>query len=196
MISESLLTAVDSNGQIHCYMDGSYSLGVISLGPTYSATSLIKDPFEPSLCVYVERVTPQSTSTGNQPDTTISHNFLPLPVSIPLLNHKSARQVATNCSIARHLLWHAIRACQEMQRIWIGDGRGQEGARDVNTHWFKGYMDYLRQYGSSATTAEWRETTALLDVTCLLTNGRESALLGDYLSSSEHTSERVCERSP
>lgn len=125
---DSILAAADDAGRIHCFLDGSYPLGAISLSPTSEAKSLMKSNEENTLLAHAEyRLA--SAATFN--------NLVPLAVQLPLLSSKSTRQIAESCSAARELVWYVIRVVKEMRKAWFGDD-GQDGAREMNANYVRG----------------------------------------------------------
>lgn len=134
---DSFLTVTDSTGQIHCFLDGSYSCGAVRLGAGCVATSLIKDSTARTLYV---------TAEHTDSDVARYSNLLPIAVHIPLLDQRLARQVAESCSSARELVWYAMRTIKEMRQVWFG-GDGIEGAREVNPNFVRALHERQTQFG-------------------------------------------------
>ncbi|KAI5124653.1 hypothetical protein M0805_004261 [Coniferiporia weirii] len=170
---DSLLAAIDDAGQIHCFLDGSYPLGAITLGPGCEAKMLMKNNAESSLLVHAE-FRPRSTPTP------VLNNLAPMSVELPLLYAKSTRHIAESCSAARELAWYAIRVVKEMRKAWFG-GDGHEGARELNANYVRGLEK--RQFG-------FNQENAIFDLTVLLTTGKSSSALSDFNQTGDLTSER------
>ncbi|EJD03914.1 uncharacterized protein FOMMEDRAFT_167218 [Fomitiporia mediterranea MF3/22] len=171
---DSLLVAIDDSGQIHCFLDGSYPVGAISLGTGCEAKTIIKNNEENTLLAHAEF---KSKDTR----TPVLHNVSPLTVELPLLYAKATRHVAENCTAARELAWYSIRVVKEMRKSWFG-GDGQVGARDFNTKYARGLIERQVAHG--------QEKNVVLDLTVLLATGKSSHALSDYHQSGELTSER------
>ncbi|KAL5495217.1 hypothetical protein ACEPAI_680 [Sanghuangporus weigelae] len=171
---DSLLVAADSSGQIYCFLDGSYPLGAISLGPGCEAKTIMKDNEADTLLVHAE-FRPQDTRTP------VLNNVFPLVIQVPLLNAKSTRLIAENCSAARELAWYTVRVVKEMKRAWFG-GDGHAGARDFNANYIRGLQERQARFD--------QKTDAIFDLTVLLATGKSSPALSDYNQTGELTSER------
>ncbi|KAL5535567.1 hypothetical protein ACEPAF_3661 [Sanghuangporus sanghuang] len=171
---DSLLVAADSSGQIYCFLDGSYPLGAISLGSGCEAKTIMKDNEADTLLVHAE-FRPQDTHN------LVLNNVFPLVIQVPLLNAKSTRLIAENCSAARELAWYTVRVVKEMKRAWFG-GDGHAGARDFNANYIRGLQERQARFD--------QKTDAIFDLTVLLATGKSSPALSDYNQTGELTSER------
>lgn len=146
---DSLLVAADNAGQIYCFLDGSYPLGAVSLGSGCEAKTIMKNNEANTLLVHAE-FRPQDTRTP------VLNNVFPLEIEVPLLNAKSARLVAENCSAARDLAWYTIRVLREMKRIWFG-GDGHAGARDFNANYIRGLQERQARFDRTS-FCRWENT--------------------------------------
>ena len=185
----SILVVSDNAGRIHCFLDGSYPLGAISVGASSTTASLQKDPLNPILFAH------QRTQISG---TTL----LPTRVELPLLSTRIPRDLARISTTARELLWYTMRVLDEMHVAWLGSGT-QIGAREPGIRWLKSLDDLQVQMGScmhiiifsllraDAFLAVTDSTTSLLDLTLLLLVGRSSEAASDYIGSGEQMSERV-----
>ncbi|KAH8120371.1 anaphase-promoting complex, cyclosome, subunit 4-domain-containing protein [Phellopilus nigrolimitatus] len=160
---DSLLVATDDAGQIHCYLDGSYPLGAIQLGPGCEAKTLMKNSEE---TVY---------------PTPVFNNLTPMTVELPLLDAKSTRLIAENCSAARDLVWYTMRVVKEMRKSWFG-GDGHDGARELNAKYVRDLEERQARFD--------QETNAVFDLTVLLATGKSSSALSDFNQTGDLTSER------
>ncbi|KAH9969035.1 anaphase-promoting complex, cyclosome, subunit 4-domain-containing protein [Russula dissimulans] len=82
----SILVVSDDTGRIHCFLDGSYPLGAISVGPGSTTASIRKDPKNPVL---------------------FAHQRSEM---VPLLSTRIPRDLARISTTARELLWYAMRS--------------------------------------------------------------------------------------
>ena len=190
---DSLLAAIDSAGQIHCFLDGSYPLGTVTLDPTCEAISLMKRNDEKALLVQAEFK--PSRVPGNA-----FHNLNPLSIKLPLLDTKATRHVAESCSAARELMWYTMRVVREMRKSWIG-GERQEGAREMNQNYVRGLEERQLRHDRTSlididihvlfTHLLLEEVDAIYDLTIMLTTEKVSPALADYHQSGEPASERV-----
>lgn len=133
----SLLVAVDDRGQIHYFLDGSYSLGQLPFQSDWFPMSVFKNHFESTIFVQAE-----NRSTGGAYYNTI----LPVVIELPLLNADTVRRVAENCTTARELIWHIIRSVKEMRKVWFGED-GFCSAREMNANWVHGLAEKQAQFG-------------------------------------------------
>ena len=140
----SLLTVTDDAGRIHCFLDGSYPLGAVSLGCRGEVTSLVKNGGSSDLLVHARLV------VGDQPSQVLS-TLAPLTVSLPMLYDRATRNVAEVSSAARELALYAIRVVKEMRRAWFGE-EGQEGARALNIAYVRGVEERQRMQGRTSFT--------------------------------------------
>ncbi|KAJ7092748.1 anaphase-promoting complex, cyclosome, subunit 4-domain-containing protein [Mycena epipterygia] len=170
---DSILVITDDTGHIHCFLDGSYHLGPISLGPNLLIPSLFKHPKHPVFIVH-----PQETIGGAS-----STDLPPVYVRLPMLEDRQIRDMARVASSSRELVWYCIRVVKEMRTVWFGS-ESLSGARELGPKWIRALEKRQReQFGQ-------QEPTAILDLTCLLLTGRASEALSDFLGSGEQMSER------
>ncbi|OBZ78996.1 Anaphase-promoting complex subunit 4 [Grifola frondosa] len=168
----SILTISDDRGHIHCFLDGSYPLGDVSLGKKCSITSLYKlnDAFI-------------AHAQASVPDDGQLTALRPFVIRLPHLKGRILRDVARVSSSARDLVWYIMRVVKEMRTAWFGSA-SQIGARELGPKWVRALeVRQKDKFGQE-------EPYAMLDLTCLLTTGRASESLGDYLGSGEQMSER------
>jgi anaphase-promoting complex subunit 4 len=186
----SILVVADNAGRIHCFLDGSYPLGAISVGASSTTASLQKDPLNPVL--FAHQCSQISGTT-----------LLPTRVELPLLGTRLPRDLARISTTSRELLWYAMRVLDEMHAAWLGSGT-QIGAREPGIRWLKSLDDLQVQMGAcmpsviilprlrpDTSPAVADSTTSLLDLTLLLLVGRSSEAASDYIGSGEQMSERV-----
>jgi anaphase-promoting complex subunit 4 len=186
----SILAVSDDTGHMHCFLDGSYPLGAISVRERSTTISLWKDINNPVLFAH------QRSQTGR---TTLH----PTRVELPLLNVRIPRDLARISTTARELVWYTMRVLDEMHVAWLGSGT-QIGAREPGIRWLKSLDDLQAQmgacmHGTAIFSVPWADTaiavadstTSLLDLTLLLLVGRSSESVSDYIGSGEQMSERV-----
>lgn len=149
---DSLLVAVDNSGQIHCFLDGSYPLGAISLSSRCEVKTIMKNSEENTLLVHAQ-FRPQDTHTP------VLNNLAALTIELPSLYEMSTRHIAANCSAARELAWYTMRVVKEMRKAWF-DGDGQDGAREYNANYIRGLQERQARFGR--TSSCHRETIRLL----------------------------------
>ncbi|KLO20277.1 hypothetical protein SCHPADRAFT_918366 [Schizopora paradoxa] len=170
---DSVLVAADIGGRLHCFLDGSYPLGAVTLGPSCEVKSLMsrnEGPFE--LLVHAE------FKAG---DAYVFNNVAPFSVQLPLLGTKAVRRVAENSSAARELTWYIMRVVKEMRNSWFG-GEGLDGAREMNLNYVRGLEERQTRYSS--------DVNPVFDLTCLLTTGKSSPALSDFNQTGDQTSDR------
>ncbi|PPQ64387.1 hypothetical protein CVT26_002094 [Gymnopilus dilepis] len=169
----SVLMVADDSGHLLCYLDGSFPLGIISSGSKANIVSVAKHPSKPLFSGH-----PRSLE-GNISRTSLNLVF----VDIPLLSQRKARDFAELSSVARELMWYSIRVVKEMREAWYGS-ESMTGARDLGPRWVKSLEEKQKeQFGQG-------DPTPILDMTCLLTTGRATESLADFLGSGEQMSER------
>ncbi|KAJ7783806.1 anaphase-promoting complex, cyclosome, subunit 4-domain-containing protein [Mycena maculata] len=170
---DSILVVTDDAGRVHCFLDGSYHLGPIPLGPNLTIPSLFKHPKRPVFFLH-----PQETVDGGN-----ITDLSPVYVRLPMLEDRQIRDMARVSSSSRELLWYCIRVVKEMRAIWFGS-ESLSGARELGPKWIRALEKKQReQFGQ-------QEPTAMLDLTQLLLTGRASEVLTDFIGSSEQMSER------
>ncbi|KAI0757002.1 anaphase-promoting complex, cyclosome, subunit 4-domain-containing protein [Daedaleopsis nitida] len=172
----SILAVADSLGFLRLFLEGSYPLGMVLTQRKTFSRSLYKlrDHF--------------FSHTGpSSPLSDGAVGLLPHVVQSPYLTGRHLRDVARVSSSARDLLGYTIRVVKDMREAWFGS-EAQVGARDLGPKWIQS----LEARQSSAFGQE--EPFALLDLTCLLTTGRTSESLMDFLGSAEHMSDRSIQK--
>lgn len=123
---DSILAVTDDTGRIHCFLDGSYYLGPISLGPNLLIPSLLKLPKLPVFVVH-----PQETVHG----TNIT-DLPPVYVRLPMLEDRQIRDMARVSSSSRELVWYCMRVVKEMRAVWFGS-ESLTGARELGPKWIR-----------------------------------------------------------
>ncbi|KAI0778173.1 anaphase-promoting complex, cyclosome, subunit 4-domain-containing protein [Trametes elegans] len=172
----SILAVSDDVGNIHLFLEGSYPLGHIPMGGEATPRTLYK------LREYFF-VHAGPASDPESPAVTLQ----PLVFKLPYLTGRHYRDVARVSSAARELVWYSIRVVKEMRAVWFGSDTNA-GARDMGPKWVRALEERQRnEFGHE-------EPFALLDMTCLLTTGRTSEALLDYLGSGEIMGERSLQR--
>ncbi|KAJ7706158.1 anaphase-promoting complex, cyclosome, subunit 4-domain-containing protein [Mycena rosella] len=170
---DSILVITDDAGHIHCFLDGSYHLGPISVGPNLLIPSLFKHPKRPIFIVH------RQEANGGESRTDLP----PIYVHLPMLEDRQIRDMARVSSSSRELVWYCMRVVKDMRAVWFGS-ESLSGARELGPKWIRALEKRQReQFGQ-------QEATAILDLTCLLLTGRASEALLDFLGSSEQMSER------
>lgn len=170
---DSILLATDNLGHLYCFLDGTFPLGVISLRSDASFASILKHPLRPTLFGHIQ------TSLGKTINTQV-HSLI---VDIPSFGKRKVRDLAILSSTARELVWYIMRIVKEMRAIWFGS-ESTSGARELGPKWVRALEAKQKdQFGLE-------EPTPILDLTCLLTTGRPSDSLLDFLASGEQMSER------
>jgi anaphase-promoting complex subunit 4 len=123
---DSILVVTDHAGDIHCFLDGSYYLGPISLGSNLLTPSLFKIPRRPVFIVH-----PQETAHGAN-----ITNLSPIYVQLPMLEDRQIRDMARMSSSSRELVWYCIRVIKEMRAVWFGS-ESLSGARELGPKWIR-----------------------------------------------------------
>ncbi|CDO71553.1 hypothetical protein BN946_scf184911.g23 [Trametes cinnabarina] len=174
--ANSVVAVSDSIGNVHLFLEGSYPLGQVRIGAESTPRSLYK------LREYLF-AHPGPSSDAALPAASLS----PCVLKLPYLTGRHFRDVARVSSAARELTWYSMRVVKEMRSAWFGS-ETNGGARDMGQKWVNALEDRQRnEFGQD-------EPYALLDLTCLLTTGRSSEALMDYLGSAEHMSERSLQK--
>jgi anaphase-promoting complex subunit 4 len=133
---QSILVVADDLGHIHCFIDGSYPLGAISLGSELTTQSLFKHPNHPMF--FSHPSVDSSTLTDLYPST----------IKLPLLEKRSLRDLAKLSSTARSLVWYTIRVVKDMRAVWFGSDTFS-GARELGPKWTRALeAKEKEQYGS------------------------------------------------
>ncbi|KAK7064216.1 DEAD-domain-containing protein [Favolaschia claudopus] len=170
---DSMLVLTDDAGRIHCFLDGSYHLGSVSLGTNSTLESVFKFPRRPILLVHPQEAIGETVRT----------DLLPVYVRLAMLEGRHIRDMARMSTSSRELVWYCMRVIKEMRAVWFGS-ESLTGARELGPKWIRALEKRQRdQFGQ-------QEPTAMLDLTCLLVTGRSSEALSDFLGSAEQMSER------
>ncbi|PCH33624.1 hypothetical protein WOLCODRAFT_93867 [Wolfiporia cocos MD-104 SS10] len=170
---DSTLVTSDDSGNIYCFLDGQYPLGAIVTSRGVSMASLYKDD---DLFFAHSQFSKPAKATAVRP----------ILVQLPHLLHRHVRDVARTSSSVRDLVWYAMRVIKEMRGIWFGSDT-HNGARELGPKW-------IRSLESRGAAFDNNSTNAMLDLTSLLTTGRLSDTLSDFLGSGEHMSERSLQK--
>lgn len=136
----SVLVVADDLGKILGYLDGSYPLGTIELGPQCVAHSLHKG----SNMRYF--LYPEIETTHGQYD-----RLRPVVIDIPLLQQRLPRNAARVSTSARELAWYVMRVVKEMRSTWFG-AEGHQGAREIGPKWVRALEQRQKEkYGGECT---------------------------------------------
>ncbi|KAI0651841.1 anaphase-promoting complex, cyclosome, subunit 4-domain-containing protein [Trametes meyenii] len=172
----SVLAVADDLGNVHLFLEGSYPLGHVRIGTDAAPRSFYK------LREYLFAHPGPSADLASA-----AVPLLPLVLKLPYLTGRHFRDVARVSSASRELVWYTMRVVKEMRRAWFGSDTNV-GARDLGSKWVRALEQRQRnEFGND-------EPYAVLDLTCLLTTGRTSEALLDYLGSGEHMSERSMQK--
>jgi anaphase-promoting complex subunit 4 len=131
---DSLLIVCDASGSIHAFLDGSYSLGAVTLSGQV-ASSLYKPAGSHQLFV-------NTVETGINKSAIIHPMFL----HYPELERPVARQLAQLSSSARELVWYMKQLLRDLRSIWFGRDN-KPGARDMGPKWLMALDDKIRRHG-------------------------------------------------
>jgi anaphase-promoting complex subunit 4 len=122
----SYLSVADDQGHLYYFLDGSYPLGPVSFG-SGSELSLA------SLCLVQSR--PLFLCHPRIQDEAYGGTDLhPTVIHLPLLEKRTARDLAKLCSTARELVWYTTRVIKEMRAVWFGSNTSS-GARELGPKW-------------------------------------------------------------
>ncbi|KAF8626535.1 hypothetical protein AX15_004838 [Amanita polypyramis BW_CC] len=169
----SILAIADDSGSLHYFLDGTFSLGSVSLGSNLSVSSLVKVPLRAIFLAH-----PCGSVNGS-----VCTSATPSIIELPLLSDRKPRDLAMLSSTCRDLIWYVMRAVKEMRFMWFGSDP-TAGAREIGPKWVRALEEKQKeQYGQE-------EPNPILDLTCLLLTGRASESLLDYFGSGEQLSER------
>jgi len=124
--NDSILAVADDLGYLHCYLDGTFPLGAIFLGPRLYVASSFKDPGRSTFFVHLR------TAEVNAED--IATLLPPTLIDIPLLNSRQPRDLAKLSSTARELVSYLLRVVMEMKSIWNGSD-AITAARHLGDKW-------------------------------------------------------------
>lgn len=190
--TNSILAVADTLGYIHLYLEGTYRMGPVNMPPgKHFPRSVYKH--REYLFSHIGPITPDSDGAVG---------LFPHIIKLPYLPGRHLRDVARASTIARELLSYALRVVKDMRALWFGS-ETQVGARELGPKWVNALNS--RQATAFGRKSLWlclglldaharpeEEPHAVLDLTCLLTTGRSSDGLMDFLGSGEHMSDRVC----
>ncbi|KAK2461900.1 hypothetical protein APHAL10511_006363 [Amanita phalloides] len=171
--ANSILVVADDLGNLHYFLDGTFSLGPVPLGAASSVSSLLKIPMCSTFICH------HSISVRDHSYTSMT----PFIINLPLLSNRKPRDLAMLSSTSRELLCYVIQSVKEVRTTWFGS-ETVSGAREIGPKWIRALEEKQKiQYGQD-------EPNPILDLTCLLLTGRASESLLDYLGSGEQLSER------
>ncbi|KAG2023470.1 hypothetical protein CC2G_001122 [Coprinopsis cinerea AmutBmut pab1-1] len=169
----SILMISDTLGNIYSFFDGAFPLGVVSLGREASF-------------VTVEKSSRDFKFFGHAKFNSLSSPRIliaPTIVDMPLLANRNIRDLARLSSIVRDLTWYIMRVVREMKEAWFGN-ETSTGARELGPRWVAALEEKQKeQFGQDS-------ADPILDLTWLLTTGRASEALADFLGSGEQMSDR------
>lgn len=114
----------DDAGSLFTFLDGTYPLGVISIGANTSVSCILKHPQRP-----IFFGSPHVNHDGT-PHTSLN----PLRIEVSLLAQRKSRDLAKLSSTARELTWYVMRVVKEMRNTWYGS-ESNTGARDLGPKW-------------------------------------------------------------
>lgn len=123
---DSIMLVADRAGRIFSFLDGTFSLGYFSLGP-----SLIFE--EPSKfaerCLFVGR-------PSLMRDDSSRRCMNQMVVDLPLLSKREVRDFAKLGTAGRALTHYIMRVMKEMREAWFGSD-STTGAREFGPRWIK-----------------------------------------------------------
>lgn len=122
----SILVVTDDHGHIHFYLDGTFPLGIISLGPTTTRLS----------CLFKHTVQPVFYGHRYIPTMGAHTDLRPISIAMPLLGKRHLRELAKLSSTTRELVWYTMRVVKEMRTTWFGS-ESSSGAREFGPQWVR-----------------------------------------------------------
>jgi anaphase-promoting complex subunit 4 len=134
--TNSILCAGDDMGNIHCFLDGSFPLGMLLFNTNFPVANIYKKPEEPTFSANI-----RTAETGTC--------LAPTIVDMTLLKRRSARDVARSSSTARELTWYIMRCVKEMHKFWYGQDL-QGGARTMGPKWVEALEKKQTQFGRTS----------------------------------------------
>lgn len=174
---DSLLVLVDQHGGLHLFLDGSYSLGSVSLPGGLPTTLLYKHPKKPLLLFHPE----------NPGDDLLSVGMQPLSIDIPLLGVSIVRDFARLSSAARELTRYVMNVLAEVREGWSGSSV-VTGAKEIGKQWVHSLERRLKEeFGQES-------PNVALELTSFLATGAASEGLADFIMSSDQTSDRALQK--
>ncbi|TFK30461.1 hypothetical protein FA15DRAFT_676805 [Coprinopsis marcescibilis] len=168
----SVLMISDTLGNVYSFLDGAFPLGVISLGREASLSAVEKTLNDPKFLGHAKF---NSVSASKM-------HISPTIIDVPLLASRKTRDLARLSSIVRDLTWYIVRVAREMKEAWVGS-ESTTGARELGPRWVEALHAKQRNFGKVS-------ADPILDLTWLLTTGRASEALADFIGSGEQMSER------
>ncbi|RPD82564.1 hypothetical protein L226DRAFT_451057 [Lentinus tigrinus ALCF2SS1-7] len=175
--TNSILAVADTLGYVHLYLEGTYRMGPVYIphGKHFPRSFYKHREYFFS---HIGPITPNSDGAVG---------LFPHIIKLPYLPGRHLRDVARASTVARELLSYALRVVKDMRAVWFGS-ETQVGARELGPKW----VNALNSRQASAFGQD--EPHAVLDLTCLLTTGRSSDGLMDFLGSGEHMSDRSIQK--
>ncbi|RDX55874.1 hypothetical protein OH76DRAFT_1396221 [Lentinus brumalis] len=175
--TNSILAVADTLGFVHMYLEGTYRMGPVYIprGKHFPRSFYKHREYFFS---HIGPITPNSDGAVG---------LFPHIIKLPYLPGRHLRDVARASTAALDLLSYALRVVKDMRAVWFGS-ETQVGARELGPKWVQALNS--RQ----ATAFGQEEPHAVLDLTCLLTTGRSSDGLMDFLGSGEHMSDRSIQK--
>ncbi|EIW86695.1 hypothetical protein CONPUDRAFT_134079 [Coniophora puteana RWD-64-598 SS2] len=171
----SLLVIADDAGRVYSFLDGTYYLGSVGLNVT---SETIWKFSKRALFFYYPH--------GDTRKDSFSATLQPLPMAIPLLDTRHARDCAMLSSISHDLLEYAAVATRDIQETWLGSSTFT-GARELGQIWLQAFQRKLADFDAE-------QPNAMLDMICALLTGYKSEGFRDYFGSSEHMSDRALQK--
>ncbi|KAL4070952.1 anaphase-promoting complex, cyclosome, subunit 4-domain-containing protein [Scleroderma citrinum] len=174
---DTLLILVDESGRLHLFLDGSYSLGSVSLPGGLPTTLLYKHPGQPLLLFHSEDPSGDLLSVGMQP----------LSIDFPLLGISTIRDFARLSSAARELTKYIMSVLAEVREGWLGSSI-VTGAKEIGKKWVETLERRLKEeYGHES-------PNVVLELTSFLATGAATEGLADFIMSSDQTSDRALQK--
>ncbi|KAJ8522524.1 hypothetical protein ONZ45_g896 [Pleurotus djamor] len=174
----SILVAADTAGHLFLFLDGSYPLGSISLNGRPHV----------SLFHHGQKAVFLSHATCERGIDSSSLSFHPTVLSVPLLDDRKVRDVATSSTSARRLVWY-IRP-QVVLAKWDLAGFGRWKQSKLRITEVCSLSNFVVRTLMASIEPLETESTAILDLTRVLLTGRSTDPLNDLLGSGEQMSER------
>lgn len=141
----SILMVSDTLGNIYSFLDGTFPLGVISLGREVSLSSVEKSNSSPNFFGHANFRFEASSSTC----------IAPVFLDIPFLANRKTRDFARLSSVARDLTWYIMRVVKEMKGAWFGSDTAT-GARELGPRWVSALKSKQEQFGRMCSWSHFR----------------------------------------
>ncbi|KAH7106349.1 anaphase-promoting complex, cyclosome, subunit 4-domain-containing protein [Auriculariales sp. MPI-PUGE-AT-0066] len=171
-IRDSLVVASDSAGSLHLYLDGSFPVGHLDLQASSGGA-----------CRILGLSAPPAPATGTVPLLAVhalhrrrGTNAIPQHIRTDLLAVKATREMVRASSVARDLIWYALRVIKSMREIWLGRGPGDEGSHVLGRKFTKLIEERMRAHSKQV-------PHPVYELSSLLLTGKASDGLIDILSS-------------